>query len=150
MAVHQRLMGRGEQRLELDHYLELLHRKPGALAGATPLYQARQRGQWPETYQRLFCGLKQRHGDGEGARQMVEVLLLHREQAPCEVAHAVKMALEVGCFEAGAIRVLMRQLLGPQPEVQPLSELGELSLFGSPPQEDFSPYDQLLFGEVLA
>jgi hypothetical protein len=41
MARHERLPGRGEARLELDHYLEALIRKPGALPGATALEQAR-------------------------------------------------------------------------------------------------------------
>ena len=38
------LIARGSQSLILDHYLEVLQRKPGALPGATALQQAR--GSW--------------------------------------------------------------------------------------------------------
>lgn len=36
VARHERLQGRGEQRLELDHYLELLQRKPGPSPARPP------------------------------------------------------------------------------------------------------------------
>ncbi|GIF08957.1 Mu transposase domain-containing protein [Actinoplanes siamensis] len=41
VAWHERLMAKGGSRLDLDHYLEGLIRKPGALPGATALEQAR-------------------------------------------------------------------------------------------------------------
>ena len=40
VARHDRLTGRLEAHLELDHYLEALIRKPGALPAATALEQA--------------------------------------------------------------------------------------------------------------
>ena len=45
---HERLIARNGSRLELDHYLEALIRKPGALPGATALDQARTAGHSPE------------------------------------------------------------------------------------------------------
>jgi hypothetical protein len=36
--------------LELVHYLDVLERKPGALAGSKPLLAWRQRGLWPQSY----------------------------------------------------------------------------------------------------
>ena len=44
VAVHPRLVASGAEHLELDHYLEILVRKPGALAGSVPLAQARAAG----------------------------------------------------------------------------------------------------------
>jgi len=41
VARHQRAIGKGVKVLDLDHYLEILLRKPGALPGATALAQAR-------------------------------------------------------------------------------------------------------------
>jgi hypothetical protein len=41
VARHQRAIGKGAKVLDLDHYLEILHRKPGALPGATARAQAR-------------------------------------------------------------------------------------------------------------
>jgi len=39
VARHERCYERGQQILNLEHYLEVLERKPGALAGSTPLAQ---------------------------------------------------------------------------------------------------------------
>ncbi|MDG9710590.1 MFS transporter [Streptomyces sp. DH10] len=41
VARHERLIAKGQARLDLDHYLEALVRKPGAFPGATALEQAR-------------------------------------------------------------------------------------------------------------
>ena len=41
VASHDRLTGRGGESLILDHYLEVLRIKPGALPGATALARAR-------------------------------------------------------------------------------------------------------------
>jgi hypothetical protein len=43
---HERLIAKGGSRLVLDHYLEALVRKPGALPGATALEQARAAGKF--------------------------------------------------------------------------------------------------------
>jgi hypothetical protein len=45
-ARHERLLAKGGVRLDLDHYLEALLRKPGALPGATALEQARAAGRF--------------------------------------------------------------------------------------------------------
>jgi len=113
VAEHGRLQGRHEQRLELDHYLELLRNKPGALPGALPLRQTRQRGAWPKSYDQLWERLVERHGPSDGARQLLDVLMLHRTHPLEDVHHAVSMALDLGCLEAGAIAVLLRQLQAP-------------------------------------
>ena len=46
VARHERLMTKGRVRLDLDHYLEILLHKPGALPGATALKQARKAGRF--------------------------------------------------------------------------------------------------------
>ncbi|WP_078917453.1 Mu transposase domain-containing protein [Streptomyces sp. NRRL S-813] len=46
VARHERLIAKGGTRLELDHYLEALVGKPGALPGATALDQARSAGRF--------------------------------------------------------------------------------------------------------
>ena len=37
--VHERSYRRQQQILDLEHYLDVLYRKPGALAGSKPLEQ---------------------------------------------------------------------------------------------------------------
>jgi hypothetical protein len=44
VAVHERSARRDAAVLVLDHYLEVLARRPGALPGATALVQAREAG----------------------------------------------------------------------------------------------------------
>ena len=105
-----RLTGRYEERLDLDHYLELLQIKPGALRSSLPLRQARDAGRWPGEYDRLWEALKQRHGESEGTRQLVDVLLLHRGADAQDVRLAAGLAYEYGCFNAGAVQALLRQL----------------------------------------
>jgi hypothetical protein len=47
VACHTRSLHKGSEDLVLDHYLEVLGRKPGALAGSTPLVTARACGHSP-------------------------------------------------------------------------------------------------------
>ena len=51
VARHPRLTRRGEFRDELDHYLEILLAKPGAMAGSTALATARQNGSFTEVHE---------------------------------------------------------------------------------------------------
>lgn len=47
VARHGRTVGKGVETLELDHYLETLQIKLGALSGATALHQAHAAGRSP-------------------------------------------------------------------------------------------------------
>jgi hypothetical protein len=78
VAAHERLLGQGGSRLELDHYLETFIRKPGALPGATALQQARAAGTFTPTHEAWWATACKAHGDAEGTRALIEVLLLHR------------------------------------------------------------------------
>jgi len=146
VARHARLHGRSQQSLELDHYLELLQHKPGAMKRATPLRQARDGGRWPEQYDQLWRALCVRHGDADGTRQLLDVLLLHRDSEAEDVHQAVTMALELGCIDSGAIAVLLRRLELPDEPVAPLTGLGPLAQYGAPVRADVSDYDVLLGG----
>src|SRR5215472_4069639 len=62
IAGHERCYERCQQVLDLEHYLDVLERKPGALIGSKPLAAWRARGLWPESYDRLLARLIERHG----------------------------------------------------------------------------------------
>ena len=47
VARHERCYERHQKVLELEHYLDVLEKKPGALAGSTALEQCRAQGRWP-------------------------------------------------------------------------------------------------------
>lgn len=53
VARHERCYQRRQQILDLEHYLEPLSRKPGALAGSTALVQWRQQERWKDSHDRL-------------------------------------------------------------------------------------------------
>jgi hypothetical protein len=50
VAVHTRSLHKGTQDLLLDHYLEILTRKPGAMAGSAALARARDMGVFTATH----------------------------------------------------------------------------------------------------
>jgi len=64
--------------LVLDHYLEVLKVKPGALPGATALAQAMAGGVFTATYQACWDAVRRAYGDAAGTRALIEVLLAHR------------------------------------------------------------------------
>jgi hypothetical protein len=87
----------------------LLARKPGALQGSLPLAQERECGAWPEEFDELWRGIQARYGRSEAARQMVDVLILVREEGAERVALAVRGALAAGAFDGRAVALLSRR-----------------------------------------
>jgi len=79
VARHERCYRRRQQILDLEHYLEPLSRKPGALAGSTALLQWRQRGRWKASHDQMWQVLNARHGRQNGTRLMVDIIGLGRE-----------------------------------------------------------------------
>lgn len=131
------------ERLDLDHYLEVLQHKPQALWRSLPLRQAQRQGGWPDAYTEMFLKLKERLGESAAARQMVEVLLLHRRY-PAQLVHqAVAGALAAGAVDGRAVAVLVRRA-GEDRRLAVL-EVGELDVYQRP-QPEVSSYDQLLQG----
>jgi len=142
VARHERCYERHQKVLQLDHYLDALSKKPGALAGSTALEQCRAQGGWPASYDRLWELLKERDGKQAGTRMMIDVLLLGREHGTGRVRRAVEEALDVGCSSLGAIRYLLNVAqLKPDPAGSPI-DIGLLSQYDRP-QPTLGAYDQL-------
>jgi hypothetical protein len=97
VAVHERLP-RGEH-LVLDHYLEVLARKPGALLSSVPLATARAEGWFGVEHQRWWDLARRQLGDQAGTRALIEVLLGAR-RVP---ADALRAALD-RCRHAGVVQ----------------------------------------------
>ena len=149
VAQHERSYSRGQQILDLEHYLDVLERKPGALAGSTPLAQWREKGRWPKSYDRLLDALIERHGKLDGTREMVELLQCGRTHGYERLAQAVTLALELGCAYAEAVRYLLNSSSLEREEGEPLesAELGELVRYDRPAPETHE-YDRLVQGGV--
>lgn len=109
VARHQRAVGKGVKVLDLDHYLEILLRKPGALPGATALAQARSSGAFTPTHAAFWAAARKSLGDSTGTRVMVEVLLLHRHRAHVDVLAGIAAALRLGSVNADVVAVEARK-----------------------------------------
>jgi transposase len=141
VACHERLAGKHGVSAQLDHYLDLLQRKPGALARSLALRQERDRGDWPECFDELWGKIIERSGRQEAARQMVDVLMLCREHPAGRVELAVRGALAAGAYEGRAVAVLCNRSARPQPAA--LDVDAKLAGIGQPPPDDLADYDQL-------
>jgi hypothetical protein len=142
VARHLRLHGRYQTAAQLDHYLELLRVKPGALKGSLPLRQERERGRWPACFDELWQAIEQRYGASEAARQMIDVLLLCRELSPEQVELGVRGALAAGAHDGRAVALLARRR--ERPAQLPLFELPERLRELERPQPRLGDYDALL------
>jgi transposase len=142
VARHERLSERYAISARLDHYLELLARKPGALAGSLALHQERERGAWPDCFDQLWQQVAAKVGASEAARQMVDVLMLVREHGAEQVELAVRGALAAGAHDGRAVAVLARRADRAAPG--PLTGLDPRLTAVDRPEPDLAGYDQLL------
>jgi transposase len=109
VARHQRAVGKGAKVLDLDHYLEILLRKPGALPGATALAQARTSKAFTAEHEAFWVAARKAHGDSAGTRALVEVLLLHRHMDRLDVLAGITAALTVGSTSPDVVALEARK-----------------------------------------
>lgn len=109
IAHHERSTRKGAQVLDLDHYLEVLKIKPGALPGATALVQARECGSFTSAHEAFWAAARKAHGDADGTRELIEVLLLHRNMAHADVIGGLRAAITVGAISADVVAVEARK-----------------------------------------
>jgi transposase len=142
VARHERCYERARQVLNLEHYLEVLGKKPGALAGSTALVQCRERGLWPESFDRLWRQLRERHGKQEGTREMIELLLASKAYGWGGLRRRIEEALAMGCTDAAAVKHLLQS--GSLEHAPPVAvDIGELRCYERPLPE-VGHYDALL------
>ena len=147
VARHERLHGRFGTSARLDHYLELLARKPGGLERSLALAQERGRGAWPGCFDELWAALTGRYGRSDAARQMVDVVLLCRDHGPAQVELAVRGALTAGAIDGRAVAVLARRAHNTQRAIPvALTDLQPRLALHERPAPDLTDYDQLLGG----
>jgi transposase len=115
VAEHARLQRAGDEHLELDHYLEILLRKPGALPGSTPLAQARAEGCFTATHEAFWAAARNRHGDAAGTRALIEVLLLHRKLTAAAVIAGMKAAVAAGSVSVDVVAIEARKYTATSP-----------------------------------
>jgi transposase len=141
VARHARAAGKGSEILELDHYLEVLSLKPGALAGASALVAARRAGAFGPTHQQFWDLARRAQGDGAGTRSLIAVLLLHRTMTHAAVVSGLARAIEAGSLDPEVVAVEARRSLGRADVIPVISE--SLAAFDRP-APTLGSYDDLL------
>lgn len=147
VARHERSYGRQQEILDLEHYLEPLERKPGALAGSKPLEQWRRQGRWPASYDAIWQELMLRNGRQGGTRRMIELIGLGKTHGYDRLSQAVEAALKSGSCDVATVRYL----LTADDLNRPLSEAIDIGLLAcyERPLPVLSGYDQLLESEEV-
>jgi len=140
VAAHARDLKGGEV-LVLDHYLEVLAVKPGALLGATALARARAAGAFGAAHERYWREARRRLGDRDGTRALIEVLLIHRSLSADAVTAGIAAALGAGSIDPAVVAVEARRA---GDRVAPVIAIGAgLTRFDRPPPTT-AHYDELL------
>ena len=110
VARHDRSPVKGSQTLLLDHYLEVLARKPGALPSSLTLAQARESGAFTSAHERFWKRVRRKLGDGPGTRALIEVMLLHRS-LPFVAVHAALDTVErMGACDPALVAIEARRI----------------------------------------
>jgi transposase len=143
VARHDRTVGKYAEILVLDHYLEALRRKPGALPGASALAQARAAGTFTAAHQQYWDAARRQHGDAAGTRALIEVLLAHRTLPARALTAAMARAVSTGVLDPQVIVIEARRHAGGQ--AAPVIAIGALARYDRPAPA-LDAYDQLLAG----
>ncbi len=143
VACHERAVGKYVEVLSLDHYLEVLKTKPGALPGATALAQAKASGAFTPTHQGFWDAARQARGDAAGTKALIEVLLAHRNLPATALVSAMRRAVEVGTLDPQAVLIDARRQTASQ--VAPVVAIGALARYDRP-APTLAGYDALLAG----
>jgi transposase len=144
IARHERCHRRRQHVLDLEHYLDVLSHKPGAMAGSKPLAQWRAAGRWPACYDELWNRLLARHGKQDGTRAMVAVVTLGREFGHDALRIAITTAVSLGAFEVAAVRYLLTEAALHKARPGEI-DIGELARYDRP-MPTMAEYDVLLSG----
>jgi transposase len=143
VAEHPRCYERGRQILNLEHYLDVLERKPGAMSGSTALQQWRAAGRWPQCLDRIWRQLEQRHGKSGGTREMIRLVREGSTQGWDRMITAVEESLRLGASDAAAVLHILRMPDREQRHQYAIALAEELAQFERP-MPAMDEYDLLL------
>jgi transposase len=143
VAEHERCYGRGHEILNLEHYLDVLERKPGAMAGSTPLAQWRKAGRWPDCLDRIWRRLEQRHGKGAGTREMIGLVREGSVLGWPRLIAAVEEALRLDVSDGAAVLHILHMPDAEQRRSYAIALAEELREFERP-MPTMAEYDLLL------
>ena len=109
IARHERSYAKGQDILNIDHYLPLLIQRPGAFPYAKPVRQWKM----PPIYRECLAALT-KESDGSGVKEFLQVLSLGRTYGQEELEQAIRQAL----FENRVSADRVRQLVGQEEDIK--------------------------------
>jgi transposase len=142
VARHERAIGRYAEVLTLDHYLEVLKTKPGALPGATALAQAKANGTFTASHQNYWDAVRRTRGDAAGTRALIEILLAHRNTTATALTAALDRAVASNCLDPQVVLIDARR---ETTHLAPVIPIGALARYDRP-SPSLTAYDELLTG----
>ena len=104
IATHERCYGKGQDILNIDHYLPLLIQRPGAFPYAKPVRQWKM----PEVYREFLEALTKRV-NGSGVREFLQVLALGRTYGKENLEQAMKQSLSENRADAERVRQMVNR-----------------------------------------
>lgn len=141
IASHRRLLGKGEESLNIFHYLPLLLRKPGAFANARPIRS------WsaPPIYSEALTMLKRRYAGTWGVREFIKILQLQRNGNKDKLQKAIKMAIELNSINFDSVKNILDSLESPSIPLKTLDLSSHRHLLGYRiEKKDIGVYNLLL------
>ena len=143
VARHERAVAKYAEVLVLDHYLEVLKVKPGALPGATALAQAKAAGVFTATHQQYWDAARQARGDAAGTKALIEVLLAHRSVPTEALLTAMSTAVDKDLLDPQVVLIEARcHAAATVATVIPIEALARYDR----PAPSLADYDELLTG----
>jgi hypothetical protein len=130
VAAHHRAR-KGEEILDLDHYLEVFAYKPGALLASTPLVRARQSGAFTPAHQQFWDRARRQLGDRDGTKAVIQLLLAQRTIGPVTMSSAITRMLTVDVLDPAVVIIEARRQQRP-PIATPIPLEPTLTLFERP------------------
>jgi len=116
IATHDRCDGREQMILELDHYLDVLLRKPRAVRDARAMHNA----DIPESVRQFQRDMRARHG-ADGDRAFIRFMLLHREVGMETIVQVLQVAGSMNVYHLEGLHELVRTQTGQAPSGSSLS-----------------------------
>ena len=106
IASHRRLLGKGEESLNIFHYLPLLLKKPGAFYNARPL----RSWQAPPIYREALDVLRRRYPDTKAEKEFIRILQLRKNGNKNKLEKAIKMAIKLNSLGFDSVKNILNSL----------------------------------------
>jgi transposase len=106
IALHPRKFFIGEDSLLLDHYLNQLVRKPGAI----PHARVMKSELFTSTLVKYWGKLKDKHGEKDGNLQFVTTLILKRQSSSEDFEMAVALAMSYEAISYDGVKSILHQI----------------------------------------